>query len=371
MRIAIALRDRLLVCTSDAAAQSSSRLSAASNAATASETGTQRTVAETNANRTTTARLSGHELQCVAASPDAPDRLFVGTFERGLFRSTDGGETFDRLETDDVFASEAVMSLAMSPHDPAVLYAGTEPSRVYRSRDGGDSWTELGGLIDLPSESEWYFPPQPHTHHVRWLEVDPFDPDRLYVGIEAGAFVYSTDGGETWHERPDGSRLDNHSLATHPDREGRLYAAAGDGYAESDDGGEHWAHPQEGLGHRYCWSVVPNPADPDQVLVSSASGASTAHTASRAESYVYRKLGSGDGDGGNEWVRLDDHDLPTGDGVVRTVFATTGDDDTVYGVNNRGLFVTADFGDRWERVDIEWPSEAATQTPQGLAVVKA
>ncbi|WP_323172143.1 hypothetical protein [Natrialba sp. PRR66] len=367
MRIAIALRDRLLVCTTDAAAQSSSQssFSSSSDTATTSETtSTVETAAEPTADWTTTTRLSGHKLRCVAASPDAPERLFVGTFEHGLFRSTDGGETFDRLETGDVFASEAVMSLAISPHDPAVLYAGTEPSRVYRSTDGGDSWTELGGLTDLPSESEWYFPPRPHTHHVRWLEVDPFDPDRLYVGIEAGAFVYSTDGGETWHERPDGSRLDNHSLATHPDREGRLYAAAGDGYAESDDGGEHWENPQDGLGHRYCWSVVPNPADPDQVLLSSASGASTAHTASRAESYVYRRTA------GASWEGLDDNGLPTGDGVVRAVFATTGDD-TVYGVNNRGLFVTDDFGDRWERVDIEWPDELEMQTPRGIAVVSA
>ncbi|WP_247002549.1 WD40/YVTN/BNR-like repeat-containing protein [Halosolutus gelatinilyticus] len=309
----------------------------------------------------TTAALEGYDLECVAASPERPDRSFVGTFENGLFRSRDGGETFEPIDTG--IDSEAVMSVAISPRDPDVVYVGTEPSRVSRSADGGDTWTRLEGLTDLPSESEWFFPPRPHTHHVRWMAVDPFDPDRLYVGIEAGAFVLSIDGGETWRERPPGSRWDNHSLATHPDREGLVYSAAGDGFAVSRDGGESWDHPQEGLDHRYCWSVVPDAADPDAVLVSSARGASSAHSASRAESYVYRKRGD------DRWERLDGRGLPTGEGVVRTVFDAAGEDGVVYGANNRGLFATESFGDRWERVPIEWDEDFETQAPRGLAVV--
>ncbi|MDJ1432253.1 hypothetical protein [Halostagnicola sp. A-GB9-2] len=330
-----------------------------------------------------TERLEDYDLECVAASPDAPDRVFVGTFENGLFRSTDGGETFVRLETgfvrhdgsepelggtessdgvDAYDGDEAVMSLAISPHDSDVLYAGTEPSRVYRSADGGDTWTELEGVDDLPSEPQWFFPPRPSTHHARWLEVDPFDPDRIYVGIEAGAFVFSTDGGETWHERPEGSRRDNHTLAVHADAEGRVYTASGDGYAESDEGGQSWSQPQEGLEHRYCWGLAVDPGDPDSVLVSSASGATTAHTAHRADAHVYRKRN------GTPWERLNGRGLPTGDGVVRTVFATTGEPGVVYGVNNRGLFASRDFGDSWERVGLEWPDELETQAPRGLVV---
>ncbi|THE63819.1 hypothetical protein D8Y22_15895 [Salinadaptatus halalkaliphilus] len=341
-----ALRDRLLVCRSPG------------------EAGGDGWGTET--------RLEGHDLECVVASNDAPDSAFVGTFDDGLFRTTDGGETFERLETDAVFDSEAVTSLAISPHDADVVYAGTEPSRVYCSTDGGDSWTHLEGIVDLPSANEWSFPPRPHTHHVRWLEVDPFDPDRLYVGIEAGAFVYSDDGGETWHERPEGSRRDNHTLATHPDREGRVYTAAGDGYAESDDGGESWVHPQAGLEHTYCWGLARDPGDPGSVIVSSASGASSAHTAERAESYVYRRSAAGDEDAADTaWERLEDTGLPTGEGVVRAVFGTTGEGGVVYGLSNRGLFVSEDFGGRWERVDIDWADELESQTPRGLAVVSA
>ena len=334
---------------------------------------------------TTDTRLEGCRLECVAASPDAPDRVFVGTFEESealraserangetvrdvLFRSSDGGDSFEPLETP--FVGEAVTSLAISPHDPGVIYAGTEPSRVYRSADGGDSWTHLEGIVDLPSADEWYFPPRPDTHHVRWLEVDPHDPDRLYVGIEAGAFVYTEDGGDTWHERPDGSRRDNHTLATHPSREGRVYTAAGDGYAESDDGGETWEHPQKGLEHTYCWGLARDPGDPDAVVVSSATGASKAHTADSAESYVYRRSAAGAGDSTTEaWERLDDHGLPVGEGVVRTIFATTREPGAVYALNNHGVFVTADFGGRWERIGIAWPEGLEGQTPRGIAAL--
>ena len=315
----------------------------------------------------TTRRLAEHDLECAAVHPASPDRVFVGTFDAGLHRSEDGGESFERVDPDGM--SQHVMSIAVDPESSETVWAGTEPSEVYRSTDGGSSWERREGLVDLPSSSEWSFPPRPDTHHVRWIEPDPHKPDHLYVGIEAGALVETHDAGATWEDRVETARIDNHSLATHPDAPERAWSAAGDGYAETHDAGETWVHPQDGLGHRYCWSVAVDPADPDTVLLSSASGPRSAHNADTAESYVYRKRGDGSESDADSWERLDDRGLPTGEGVVRAVLARGAAAGEFYAVNNRGLFVTTDAGDSWTRLGVEWPTAFESQTPRGLAVL--
>lgn len=298
-------------------------------------------------------RLDGHRPECVAAGEAA---AFCGTVEAGLQRSEDGGVTWDRVGTDTV--TDRVTAIAVDPSDPDVVWAGTEPSALYRSPDGGDTWEALPPLTDLSTADEWSFPPRPHTHHVRWIEPDPHEPDRLYVGIEAGALLVSADGGRTWIERPSGARYDNHQLAAHPTHEGRVYSAAGDGYAETTDFGETWLHPQEGLEHRYVWSVAADPADPGIVLVSAASGAYAAHS-QPAESYVYRRTeGAG-------WHRLDG--LPTGEGVTRAVLAPVADS-TFIAANNRGVFRSTDGGNSWSALDVAWSDRFVDHTVRGLAV---
>lgn len=307
--------------------------------------------------------LTDHgRLECVAADSRRPDRVFVGTFESGLQRSTDGGETFERVGKGGM--ESAVTSVTADPHDSNVIWAGTEPSELYRSSDGGRTWEHRPGIADLPSADEWYFPPRPHTHHVRWIEPDPHRADRLYLAIEAGALVRTDDGGRTFHDRPEGARRDNHTLATHSAVPGQVYSAAGDGYAESEDGGDTWHYPQDGLDHRYVWGLAVDPGDPDRVIVSAATGARRAHTAGRADARVYRREGG-------SWTELDG--LPTGDGVTRPVFASTGPG-TVIAASNQGVSRSTDWGTSWDRIDddlgIGWTDTFGTDTCRGLSVVE-
>lgn len=309
--------------------------------------------------RQVTARMTDQNVQCLAVDRTVPERAFCGTFDAGLQRSTDGGDSWERVGSD--VLHERVMAVTVSPHDPDVVWAGTEPSAVFVSTDGGDSWTERPGLTDLPSADEWYFPPRPDTHHVRWLTVAPDDPDRLYVGIEAGAFVLSQDGGETWEERPPGSRQDNHSLATHPDAPDRVYAAAGDGYAESTDRATSWDHPQAGLDHRYCWSVIPDPGDPDTVVLTAARGPGKAHSPP-AESYVYRR------ERGGSWEQAMTG-LPDPRGSLRGVLAPGEEAGELHLLSNHGVFQTTDAAQTWTEVPVPWRDEYETLRPRGLTVI--
>ncbi|MEF8779256.1 MAG: hypothetical protein V5A46_01085 [Haloferacaceae archaeon] len=295
-------------------------------------------------------RLNGERAECVAVSPSAPERVFAGTFEAGLWRSTDGGNAFEPIG--DAIGPEAVTAVAVSPHDPDTVIAGTEPSRLYRSDDGGETWRRLDGLADLPSAEEWSFPPRPHTHHVRWIGPSSTDPETWYVGVEAGALVVTRDGGRSWQDRPPGSRRDVHTIATHPDAPDRVYCAAGDGYAESDDGGRTWGHLQQGLEHRYCWGLAVDPGDPDRVIVSTAHGARDAHRT--GPSYLYRKRSgkrsasdAGGGRDGPAWERLDDVAVSTGEGATRAVLAAGTEPGELYAACEDGLYRTGDGGDSW------------------------
>jgi len=299
-------------------------------------------------------RLVTNDLECVAASGEAPDRVFVGTVNEGLQRSSDGGDAWRTV----LDPGDRVTAVTVSPHDPDVVWAGTEPSAVYRSTDGGDSWTERPGLTDLPSADRWSFPPRPDTHHVRWIAVDPDDPDRLYVAIEAGALVRTDDGGESWQDHPQGGRRDNHTLRTHPDAPQRVYTAAGDGYAESTDGGDSWGYPQDGLDHRYVWGLAVDPAEPDAVVVSAASGAYAAHDPD-GTSFVYRRTDDG------AWERAMDG-LPGPAEMARAVLDAHGTG--FYALTNQGIY-HSDDGWGWDLCTLSWPSEYRRQVPSGLAVV--
>jgi len=388
VRVYAALKDRVVT-----AERSGADGSTAERSGGGGPTGEQSSTGGPTDEWAVTERLQGETVECLAASDARPDRAFVGT-AAGIRRTTDGGDTWTRVGPS---VDDRVTALAVSPQDPDVVYAGTEPSAVSRSTDGGDTWESLAPVTDLPSEPEWSFPPRPHTHHVRWIEVAPADPDRLYVSIEAGALLRTTDGGETWEDRPgepepetdgsatdgspwgeptrsNGARRDNHTLATHPDRPGRVYAAAGDGYAQSEDGGDSWTYPQDGLDHRYVWGIAVPDADPGTVVVSAATGATMAHGRDGAESYLYRTTDAddagdtGDRDGSDavRWERAMDG-LPDGRGTVRTVLAA-GAGETLYAASNHGLFRSPDAGASWTAAGLEWPADE-TPMPCGLAVV--
>jgi photosystem II stability/assembly factor-like uncharacterized protein len=307
--------------------------------------------------------LRGRSPECLAVDPHDPTRLYCGTLGNGLWRSTDAGRTWEPAGSG--IPHRDVTAVAVSAAEQAkgvgVVYAGTEPSAVFRSDDGGDTWTDLAGLRALPSATTWSFPPRPHTHHVRWIEPDPTQPGTVFVAIEAGALVRTLDGGRTWLDRvPDGP-YDTHTAATHRLAPGRIYSAAGDGYFESNDAGESWTEPDNGLEHFYLVGVAVDPGDPDAVIVSGADGPYVAYSPRYAEAYVYRRTERG------PWEPAM-HGLPEARGTVATRFATHVDQPgVIYAANNRGLFRSADGGLTWKLLDIAWPGPALADGVEALA----
>ena len=144
--------------------------------------------------------MTGRVVDVEGVSGD-PNVVWVGAAAGGIWKSTNGGLTFDPVFDDEDVAS--IGDLGLAPSNPAVVYAGTGEANVrnsvsfgrgvYRTTDGGQSWRFLG-LED--------------TRHISRVIVHPNDPDTVWVGAlghifgpneERGVFK-STDGGETWRK---------------------------------------------------------------------------------------------------------------------------------------------------------------------------
>lgn len=223
--------------------------------------------------------------RCLAVDPKDPDTVYAGTSDEGLFKSSDGGRSWERLWG---VAHPRVTSVAVSAVNGAV-YAGTEPSSLFVSRDGGGSWRELEGLKNLPSAPTWSFPPRPWTSHVRSIALSYEDPKLIVAGIELGGVVRSEDGGDSWQDQRPGAYADCHTLGTHAAAPNTVYEAAGGGFAQSEDFGDSWAAVDEGLEQRYVWGLAVDREDPTLLYVSAAAGPGRAHGGGSSDAAIYRR----------------------------------------------------------------------------------
>jgi photosystem II stability/assembly factor-like uncharacterized protein len=210
--------------------------------------------------------LKGSYPQGIAFDRRNPNRAYCGTFGKGLWKTDDGGQTWNSIGKNQIFTSN-IMSVSVSPLEEDnngfnKVYVGTEPSSLYISNDGGESWERISGLNSLESSLTWSFPPRSWTHHVRWIEPDVNNLDYIFVAIEAGALVHSRDGGRTWIDLAKQGPYDTYTMATHKKTPRRLYSAAGDGYFESFDYGESWNSPTAGLKHHYLYGLAVDSANP-------------------------------------------------------------------------------------------------------------
>jgi photosystem II stability/assembly factor-like uncharacterized protein len=313
--------------------------------------------------------LRGLQPMSVAVDFHNRDRSYCGTFGNGLWKSEDGGQSWQRIGKDEI-RSPNVTSVSVSPLERgnngfSIVYAGTEPSEFYRSDDDCNSWEKMVDLNNLDSSKCWSFPPRPWTHHVRWIEPDVNSSGYVFVAIEAGALVQSHDGGRTWIDRTKQGPYDTHTLSTHRYAPKRLYSSAGDGYFESYDYGESWEILVSGLRHYYLYGLAVDCKDPEDVVVSASSGPWSAHSSEDAESFIYRKSSDGE-----RW-NLVSAGLPNPAGTIITILAANPvNAGEIYALNNRGIFCSLDSGLSWKRLEIPWPKEYLLQHPWSLAILE-
>jgi photosystem II stability/assembly factor-like uncharacterized protein len=208
----------------------------------------------------------------------------------------------------------------------------------------------LPALRELPSEPGWSFPPRPWTDHVRTIALHPADPDWLAVGIELGGVMRSRDAGASWLDHNPQAHADAHQLLTHPLAPERLYEAAGQGIARSEDLGESWRTFHDGLDRHYAWAQAVDPSDPDLWYVAVSRSPFAAH---------------GDGDGqarllrsrGERWEAIDtwgdSSDLRRMPYAVSAIPAQPGG--LLVALRGGTLLLTDDAGETWSRLRVHLP----------------
>ncbi len=307
----------------------------------------------------------------VAFDPLRPDRVYCGTFDNGLWKTDDKGQSWEKTSLE--ISGSSIMSLSVSPIKRAneefnKLFVGMEPSLIFTSIDGGKSWERIDEFNKLPSSSTWSFPPRPWTHHVRWIELDVNNENNVFSAIEAGALIKSFDGGRSWIDKVKDGPYDTHTLRTHKNAPHRLYSAAGDGYFESLDNGNTWERMVKGLApNTYLYGLAVNHNDPHNIIVSAASNAWKSHAIQDLETFVYRRNSD---EKNNGWI-LSSDGLPEPKGTVISIIESNPKNkDEFYCLNNRGVFYSSDSGESWTSLDIPWPKEYNLQHPWALAVIE-
>ena len=324
-----------------------------------------------------------------------PEILLAGTGNNqyhkfsGVYLSTDGGQTWEQTLKDDV-----IEAVEFSEFDPQVAYAGSA-NAVYRSTDGGHTWQKVSGEEWGPEGVRVGFPID--------FQVDPHDPQRLFVNAYGGGNFVSEDGGQSWSASSKGyTGAQVRALAVDPDQPGTIFAAARSGLFVSHNGGEDWtgisfppakvmewntvavdplgaAHiiasnnwnsdllysPNSGQewtltqnnleGNRAGWSVLAFAPSQPEIVYAGSAGYYSAGTFSPempgAGIYISR-------DGGRHWETA--NTTITQDAHVRGLAVHPNDPMLVYAATfNAGLLHTTDGGQSWNQHSAGLPAQGA------------
>ncbi|GAA2139917.1 exo-alpha-sialidase [Streptomyces synnematoformans] len=168
--------------------------------------------------------------QLQPAGAEAPGVVYAGTEPGGLFRSEDGGETFElvrplwehptRERWEPGGGGLAVHTVVTDPRDAGSVTVAVSAGGVYRTADGGASWAPSNSGVQVVFQPEKY--PE-FGQCVHKVARDAVDPDRLYLQNHWGVYR-SDDAGATWTDIGAGLPSDfGFAVDTHPTRGGTAY----------------------------------------------------------------------------------------------------------------------------------------------------
>jgi photosystem II stability/assembly factor-like uncharacterized protein len=305
----------------------------------------------------------------------------TGWFGQLIQRSNDGGQTWEPAGNKFVYDGvpgthqwydgtqhpwefKRVWYLEPSLADPDTVYAGVEDAALFRTSDGGQTWQELAGLRSVKGN---LWAPGAGGMCLHSILQDPSDPGRLFIAISAAGAFRTDDGGQTWRpanrglqsnfELPDPAAEVGHcvhNIAMHPSRPGVLFMQKHWDVMRSDDAGENWYEISGDLPSDFGFPIAVHAHEPDTVYVVPIKSDSE-HYPPDGKLRVYRSR-----TGGNEWEALT-KGLPQKDcyvNVLRSALAVDSLDPcgVYFGTTGGQVYASADSGDNWAPIVRDLPA---------------
>jgi photosystem II stability/assembly factor-like uncharacterized protein len=304
-----------------------------------------------------------------------------GWFGQLIQRSDDGGQTWEAVGNEFSYDGDTgthqwydgtphpwefarVWHLEPSLHDPDTVYAGVEDAALFRSVDGGGSWQELPGLRGHGSGPSWQ--PGAGGMCLHTILLDPRDDAHMTVAISAAGAFRTDDSGKTWRPINRGLRSEGipdqdaevghcvHHVAAHPSRPEVLYMQKHWDVMRSDDGGASWFEISGDLPTDFGFPIDVHAHEPDTVYVVPITSDSL-HVPLDGRLRVYRSR-----TGGHEWEPLT-AGLPQEHcyvNVLRDAMAVDSLDDcgVYFGTTGGQVYASADAGDTWAPIVRDLPA---------------
>ena len=301
-------------------------------------------------------------------------------FGQVVQRSSDGGATWEPVGNKFVYAGVAgthqwydgtphpwefkrVWHFEPSLTDPDTVYAGVEDAALFRSTDGGQTWNELPGLRGHGSGPSWA--PGAGGLCLHTILIDPARPERMFVAISAAGAFRTDDGGNTWQAINRGLKSEHipdpaaevghcvHRIAMNGSRPNVLFMQKHWDVMRSDDGGESWREVSGNLPTDFGFVIDVHTHEPETVYVVPIKSDSE-HYPPDGALRVFRSR-----TGGNEWEPLT-KGLPQRDcyvNVLRDAMAVdTLDSCGIYfGTTGGQVYGSSDSGDTWAPIVRDLP----------------
>jgi photosystem II stability/assembly factor-like uncharacterized protein len=301
-------------------------------------------------------------------------------FGQMIQRSQDGGKTWETVGNEFVYDGvpgthqwydgtqhpwefKRVWHLEPSLTEPDTVYAGAEDAALFRTVDGGKTWQELPGLRSAKGN---LWQPGAGGMCLHTILLDPSQAGRIFVAISAAGAFRSDDAGQTWRPINRGLRSEQipdptaevghcvHRIAMHSARPGVLFMQKHWDVMRSENAGDSWNEVSGNLPSDFGFPIDVHAHEPETIYVVPIKSDSE-HFPPDGKLRVYRSR-----TGGNEWEALT-NGLPQRNcyvNVLRDAMAVDSLDKcgVYFGTTGGQVYASADAGDTWNPVVRDLPA---------------